>query len=32
MNALTVYIDGIGLWAPGIADWPEFLRALGNAA
>jgi len=32
MNALTVYIDGIGFWAPGIADWPEFLRALGNAA
>ena len=30
MNALTVYVDGIGLWAPGLADWAAFLRAVGN--
>ena len=28
MDALTVYVDGIGFWAPGIADWPSMLRVL----
>ncbi|HSS06978.1 MAG TPA: beta-ketoacyl synthase chain length factor [Rhodanobacteraceae bacterium] len=28
MDALIVYVDGIGFWAPGIADWPSFERAL----
>jgi hypothetical protein len=28
MDALTVYVDGIGFWAPGIPDWPSMLRAL----
>ena len=30
MNALTVYVDGIGLWAPGLADWAAFARAVDN--
>jgi hypothetical protein len=28
MGALTVYIDGIGFWAPGIPDWPSLLGVL----
>ena len=28
MDALIVYVDGIGFWTPGIPDWPAFERAL----
>jgi len=28
MRTLTVYVDGIGVWAPGIADWPALQRVL----
>ncbi len=28
MSALTVYVDGIGFWAPGLADWSAFSRAV----
>jgi beta-ketoacyl synthase-like protein len=28
MDALIVRVDGIGFWAPGIADWPALVRAL----
>ena len=28
MDALTVYVDGIGIWASGIADWPAMRRAI----
>ena len=28
MSALTVYVDGIGFWAPGLADWAAFSRAV----
>jgi hypothetical protein len=28
MDALTVYIDGIGFWAPGIPDWSSMLRVI----
>jgi len=28
MDTLTVYVDGIGFWAPGLADWPAAERAL----
>jgi hypothetical protein len=28
MDAITVYVDGIGFWAPGIPDWPALQRAL----
>ena len=28
MGALTVYVDGIGFWAPGLADWAAFARAV----
>jgi beta-ketoacyl synthase-like protein len=28
MRTLTVYVDGIGIWAPGIADWSELQRVL----
>jgi hypothetical protein len=28
MRALTVYVDGIGVWAPGIADWSALQRVL----
>ena len=28
MDALTVYVDGIGIWALHIADWPALARAL----
>jgi hypothetical protein len=30
MAALTVYVDGIGFWAPGLADGPAFARAVEN--
>jgi hypothetical protein len=29
MRTLTVYVDGIGIWAPGIADWAALERVLG---
>jgi len=29
MRTLTVYVDGIGVWAPGIADWAALQRVLG---
>jgi hypothetical protein len=32
MHALTVSIEGIGLWAPGIADWPAAVRVFAGAA
>jgi len=32
MHTLTVSIEGIGLWAPGIADWPAALRVFAGAA
>jgi hypothetical protein len=28
MRTLTVYVDGIGLWAPGIEDWSALQRVL----
>jgi hypothetical protein len=28
MDALTVYLDGIGLWAPGVSDWALLKRLL----
>ena len=28
MRTLTVYVDGIGIWAPGIADWAALQRVL----
>jgi beta-ketoacyl synthase-like protein len=28
MDILTVYVDGIGFWAPGLADWAAAERAL----
>lgn len=28
MRTLTVYVDGIGVWAPGIADWAALQRVL----
>jgi beta-ketoacyl synthase-like protein len=28
MRALTVHVDGIGIWAPGIAGWPSLQRML----
>jgi hypothetical protein len=28
MAALTVYVDGIGFWAPGLPDWSAFSRAV----
>jgi len=31
MRTLTVSIEGIGLWAPGIADWPAALRVFAGA-
>lgn len=27
MGTLTVYVDGIGFWAPGLADWAALMRA-----
>lgn len=30
MAALTVYVDGIGFWAPGLPDWEAFVRAVAN--
>jgi hypothetical protein len=30
MAALTVYVDGIGFWAPGLADWSAFARAVAH--
>ncbi|HKE47345.1 MAG TPA: beta-ketoacyl synthase chain length factor [Rhodanobacteraceae bacterium] len=32
MDALIVQVDGIGFWAPGIADWPALVRALESGA
>jgi beta-ketoacyl synthase-like protein len=31
MRTLTVFVDGIGLWAPGIADWAALQRVLSAA-
>jgi hypothetical protein len=28
MEALIVYVDGIGFWAPGIPDWNAFVRVV----
>ncbi|MET0231493.1 MAG: beta-ketoacyl synthase chain length factor [Rhodanobacteraceae bacterium] len=28
MSTLTVYLDGIGFWAPGLADWAAFSHAV----
>lgn len=28
MSALTVYVDGIGFWAPGLADWNALAHAV----
>jgi hypothetical protein len=28
MDALIVHVDGIGFWAPGLADWSAFSRAV----
>jgi hypothetical protein len=28
MDALTVHLDGLGFWAPGLADWAAFARAV----
>lgn len=28
MRTLTVFVDGIGIWAPGIADWAALQRVL----
>ncbi|HEY6893374.1 MAG TPA: beta-ketoacyl synthase chain length factor [Rhodanobacteraceae bacterium] len=28
MRTLTVYVDGIGIWAPGIEDWAALTRVL----
>src|SRR5690242_10487550 len=28
MRTLTVYVDGIGIWAPGIEDWAALQRVL----
>jgi hypothetical protein len=28
MEALIVHVDGIGFWAPGIADWNAFVRVV----
>jgi hypothetical protein len=28
MDALDVYVDGIGFWTPGVPDWPSLRRAL----
>jgi hypothetical protein len=30
MSALTVYVEGIGFWAPGLADWAAFSRAIAH--
>src|SRR6478752_2947436 len=29
MRTLTVFVDGIGIWAPGITDWAALVRVLG---
>ena len=28
MDALDVYVDGIGFWTPGVPDWPSLRRVL----
>ena len=28
MDALDVYVDGIGFWTPGVPDWPSLQRVL----
>jgi len=32
MRTLTVFVDGIGIWAPGIADWAALQRVLSGGA
>ncbi len=32
MRALTVYVDGIGIWAPGIPDWAALQRTLSDGS
>ena len=32
MDALTVYLDGIGVWTPGIADWAAMRRTIDGDA
>jgi hypothetical protein len=32
MNALTVWVEGIGAWAPGVPDWPALRGILRDSA